>query len=109
MAKVLIPLAGVKGRSQLIGNIMTAALHQKYRPQTLSELVGQPYIQTALTNAINRKQIAPAYLFTGSRGTGKTSTARIFAKSLNCLNALEPTIEQNPTAKTSFLPVGFDC
>jgi DNA polymerase III subunit gamma/tau len=69
----------------------TVALHQKYRPQTIAELVGQPYIQTALTNAIKYLQIAPAYLFTGSRGTGKTSTARIFAKSLNCLNTKKPT------------------
>lgn len=69
----------------------TVALHQKYRPQTIAELVGQPYIKTALTNAIKHLQIAPAYLFTGSRGTGKTSTARIFAKSLNCLNTKKPT------------------
>ncbi|MEA5551338.1 DNA polymerase III subunit gamma/tau [Anabaena cylindrica UHCC 0172] len=69
----------------------TVALHQKYRPQTLAELVGQPYIKTALTNAIKHLQIAPAYLLTGSRGTGKTSTARIFAKSLNCLNTKKPT------------------
>ncbi|MGM3309630.1 DNA polymerase III subunit gamma/tau [Anabaena sp. WFMT] len=69
----------------------TVALHQKYRPQTLAELVGQPYIKTALTNAIKHLQIAPAYLLTGSRGTGKTSTARIFAKSLNCLNSKKPT------------------
>ncbi|AFZ28353.1 DNA polymerase III, subunit gamma/tau (plasmid) [Cylindrospermum stagnale PCC 7417] len=69
----------------------TVALHQKYRPQTLAELVGQPYIKTALTNAVKNLQIAPAYLFTGSRGTGKTSTARIFAKSLNCLNTKKPT------------------
>jgi DNA polymerase III subunit gamma/tau len=69
----------------------TVALHQKYRPQTLVELVGQPYIKTALTNAVKYLQIAPAYLFTGSRGTGKTSTARIFAKSLNCLNTKKPT------------------
>lgn len=66
-------------------------LHLKYRPQTLAELVGQPYIQTALINTVNRLQIAPAYLFTGPRGTGKTSTARIFAKSLNCLEADSPT------------------
>ncbi|NJO41878.1 MAG: DNA polymerase III subunit gamma/tau [Cyanobacteria bacterium RU_5_0] len=71
----------------------TTALHQKYRPKTLAELVGQPYVQTALTNAINRMHIAPAYLFTGSRGTGKTSTARIFAKSLNCLSFDGPTDE----------------
>ncbi|MBD2612588.1 DNA polymerase III subunit gamma/tau [Nostoc punctiforme FACHB-252] len=69
----------------------TVALHQKYRPQTIAELVGQPYIKTALTNAVKHLQIAPAYLFTGSRGTGKTSTARIFAKSLNCLNTKKPT------------------
>ncbi|MTJ14966.1 DNA polymerase III subunit gamma/tau [Anabaena sp. UHCC 0187] len=69
----------------------TVALHQKYRPQTLAELVGQPYVKTALTNAIKHLQIAPAYLLTGSRGTGKTSTARIFAKSLNCLNSKKPT------------------
>ncbi|MBX9252421.1 DNA polymerase III subunit gamma/tau [Desmonostoc muscorum CCALA 125] len=69
----------------------TVALHQKYRPQTIAELVGQPYIKTTLTNAVKYLQIAPAYLFTGSRGTGKTSTARIFAKSLNCLNTKKPT------------------
>lgn len=71
----------------------TVALHQKYRPQTLAQLVGQPYIKTALTNAVKYLQIAPAYLFTGSRGTGKTSTARIFAKSLNCLNTKKLTDE----------------
>lgn len=69
----------------------TVALHRKYRPQTIAELVGQPYIKTTLTNAVKYLQIAPAYLFTGSRGTGKTSTARIFAKSLNCLNTKKPT------------------
>ena len=66
-------------------------LHLKYRPQTLIDLVGQPTIQTCLTNALVSGQIAPAYLFTGSRGTGKTSSARIFAKSLNCLERERPT------------------
>ena len=70
---------------------MTHALHLKYRPQTLAELAGQPLIQTALTNAICQQQIAPAYLFAGPRGTGKTSTARILAKSLNCLESKRPT------------------
>jgi DNA polymerase-3 subunit gamma/tau len=72
---------------------MNQALHLKYRPQTLSELVGQGLIRTTLANAIATSKIAPAYLFTGSRGTGKTSTARIFAKSLNCLATKKPTIK----------------
>ena len=61
-------------------------LHHKYRPQTFAELVGQEAISRTLTNAIISRRIAPAYLFTGPRGTGKTSSARILAKSLNCLN-----------------------
>ena len=65
-------------------------LYRKYRPQTLEELVGQEHIKNALTNAIKLNKISHAYLFTGPRGTGKTSTARIFAKSLNCKNG--PTI-----------------
>lgn len=69
-----------------------AALHIAYRPRTLADLVGQPYIQTALSNAIRHQQIAPAYLFAGVRGTGKTSTARILAKSLNCLSDNQPTV-----------------
>ena len=61
-------------------------LYRKYRPQTLEEIVGQEHVKKALTNAINLNKIAHAYLFTGPRGTGKTSTARILAKSLNCIN-----------------------
>ena len=59
-------------------------LYRKYRPQKLDEVVGQEHIKKALRSAIELNKISHAYLFTGPRGTGKTSTARIFAKSLNC-------------------------
>lgn len=65
-------------------------LYRKYRPQSLEQVVGQEHIKKALTNAIETDRISHAYLFTGPRGTGKTSTARIFAKSLNCVKG--PTV-----------------
>ncbi|MBD2111346.1 MULTISPECIES: DNA polymerase III subunit gamma/tau [Cyanophyceae] len=66
-------------------------LHHKYRPQTFGALVGQDAIATTLTSALNQRRIAPAYLFCGPRGTGKTSSARILAKSLNCIAQDHPT------------------
>lgn len=66
-------------------------LHHKYRPQTFGDLVGQDAIAKTLINAILSRKIAPAYLFTGPRGTGKTSSARILSKSLNCLASEVPT------------------
>lgn len=66
-------------------------LYRKYRPQKFSDLVGQETVVKTLSNAINFDKVAHAYLFTGSRGTGKTSTARILAKSLNCIEG--PTVD----------------
>lgn len=65
-------------------------LYRKYRPKNLQEVVGQEHVKKALTNAISLNKISHAYLFTGPRGTGKTSIARILAKSLNCKEG--PTI-----------------
>jgi DNA polymerase III subunit gamma/tau len=57
---------------------------RKYRPQTFAEVVGQEHITRTLQNAVNSSRLAQAYLFVGPRGIGKTSTARILAKALNC-------------------------
>ena len=66
------------------------SLYRKYRPQTFAEVVGQDHVTTTLSNALTENRLHHAYLFTGPRGTGKTSAARILAKALNC--------ERGPTA-----------
>lgn len=69
----------------------TSNLTAKYRPQTFGEVAGQAAIKAILSRAAAQDKIAPAYLFSGTRGVGKTTIARIFAKALNCVNA--PTAE----------------
>jgi DNA polymerase III subunit gamma/tau len=64
---------------------------RRYRPQQLTDLIGQEHVAQALKNAISSGRIAHAYLFTGPRGIGKTSTARILAKALNCVKGPTPT------------------
>ena len=65
---------------------MYKALYRKYRPMTFDDVVSQPHITTTLRNQLINGKTAHAYLFTGSRGTGKTTCARILAKALNCMN-----------------------
>lgn len=62
------------------------SLYRKYRPQSFANLVGQDHIRTTLLNALKGNKVNHAYLFTGPRGTGKTSTARLVAKAINCEN-----------------------
>jgi DNA polymerase III subunit gamma/tau len=66
---------------------------RKYRPQTFDDLVGQGHVSRTLKNAVEQNRLAHAYLFVGPRGTGKTSTARILSKALNCSNSPVPTVK----------------
>ncbi|MDO8529556.1 MAG: DNA polymerase III subunit gamma/tau [bacterium] len=68
---------------------MSQTLYRKYRPQKFSDVIGQNHIVQTVTNAIKNDRIGHAYLFTGPRGTGKTSMARLFAKAINCANSKE--------------------
>ncbi|MGA2033007.1 MAG: DNA polymerase III subunit gamma/tau [Thermoguttaceae bacterium] len=63
---------------------------RRYRPQTFADLIGQEHVAQALSNAITTQRVGHAYLFTGARGVGKTSAARILAKSLNCVRGPAP-------------------
>ena len=64
-------------------------LYRKYRPDDFSSIIGQDYMVSILKNSIQKDRISHAYIFSGPRGTGKTSTAKVFAKAINCLNPSE--------------------
>lgn len=75
-------------------------LYRKYRPRLFQEVVGQPHVVTVLQNALRANRVAHAYLFSGLRGTGKTTLARLFAKAVNCAN-LSRISERNSADKLS--------
>ncbi len=78
-------------KSQMDASATYTVLARRYRPQGFDEVIGQEHVATSLRNAILSNRVAHAYLFTGARGVGKTSTARILAKALNCPNAADGT------------------
>ena len=78
---------------KLTSNGMSLTLYRKYRPQTFQELVGQNHIKITLQNELESDKVAHAYLFSGPRGLGKTTTARLMAKAVNCLKKTSNTSE----------------
>jgi len=68
---------------------MYQALYRQYRPKTFDEVIGQEHVTTTLKNQVKSGNIGHAYLFAGTRGTGKTSTAKIFARAVNCLHPID--------------------
>jgi DNA polymerase-3 subunit gamma/tau len=80
---------------------MKRSLYREYRPQTFEQLVGQQHVARTLHNALETGSVAHAYVFAGPRGTGKTSAARILAKSLNCVGT-----EERPASGPTAVPCG---
>jgi DNA polymerase III subunit gamma/tau len=88
---------GVVWGGGTVNGVSYQSLYRRFRPQTFGELQGQEHVAGALRNAVRNETVSHAYLFSGPRGTGKTSSARILAKALNCTNLLdgEPCCECN--------------
>ena len=78
-------------RVDRLGSLLSVALYRKYRPATFAEVVGQEHVTEPLSTALAAGRINHAYLFSGPRGCGKTSSARILARSLNCEQGPTPT------------------
>lgn len=84
---------------------MYQALYRKYRPKTFSEVVGQSHITDTLQRQVAESRVGHAYLFTGTRGTGKTTCARILAKAVNCKHPWTARPAASATAAGASTPV----
>ena len=78
------------------------ALYRKFRPQTFESVIGQEHIVRTLKNQMKTGRVSHAYLFCGTRGTGKTSTAKIFARAINCTN---PRRTASPATSVPFVRI----
>src|SRR5205823_4764326 len=87
---------GKRRRSRLTYNRISMSyqvLARKYRPQTFSDVIGQQHVTQTLTHAIEQQRIAHGYIFSGHRGIGKTTIARILAMALNCRSSDKPVVD----------------
>src|SRR5438477_11543118 len=82
---------GTHHKSASADSMSYQVIARKWRPQTFAEIVGQQHVTRTLQNAIQSGRVAHAYIFSGARGVGKTTTARILAKALNCIHGPTPT------------------
>src|SRR5437867_7637704 len=85
------------------------ALTLKYRPQVFADMVGQDHVSMVLSRALESGRVAHAYLFTGSRGVGKTTSARILAKALNCEKRSAPGAAASAAGGRGARPAGEPC
>ena len=79
-------MGGVRADGSIDSVSAETSLYRRHRPQAFDEVVGQEHVVRTLRNAVERDRVHHAYLFVGSRGTGKTSVAKILARSLNCVD-----------------------
>ena len=80
-------------------------LSRKWRPQSFNDVVGQIHVTQTLQNAILKERVGHGYIFSGPRGVGKTSTARVFAKALNCINSSDEILLNSPDKLEGYFAV----
>ena len=98
--------SGARGASRLGAVTGETSLYRRHRPQAFDQVVGQEHVVRTLSNAVERDRVHHAYLFVGTRGTGKTSLAKILARSLNCVAGADPAPVRRSASRASRSPPG---